>query len=778
MTSRPARTLADWLGRQDDDFLARLVRARPDVAFPPPQDISSLAARLSVRISVSRALDELDAWTLQVLDGLMLGPTPGGVDDVLAMTTGASRADVEAAVHRLLELALIWGEPDAANVTTAVRDSGNRFVGGLGRPAAELFIAYPNDDIRTVMRHLKLPYAAQPNATALVAERLRSADVVGDLVASAPEGARAVIDRLSGAIPAGELSNADQLPERADAATPPVRWLLAHGLLAYVGPSHLEMPREVGLAVRGAATLGPAQVDPPAPSTATLSVADADGAGATNLLEITRLTAELLRFVVAEEPRVLRTGGVGTREAKKLGKLLGADQSTTHLLLHIAHAAGLLAHTAAYEPVWLPTPRYDDWLDEPVEKQWAMLARSWLQMATLPSLADGPDGVHALSEATKRVGSAALRRRVLQTAGELGVGRVADLASVTEQMRWRWPRRTKPGSDAYIESTLREADLLGATGRGALTSMGRALLDDSLDVATAALRALPEPVDSVILQPDLTAVAPGRLSPGLAHDMHLVADLESAGGAAVFRISDASLRRAFDAGMSAADVHRLLRERSITPPPQALDYLVDDIARRHGALRIGGASAYLRCDDEATIELLESHKELAHLRLRRLAPTVLLTTADPGELMRALDAAGVSGSFENDLGVIEATLEQPPRARPRAERANRPTALTDADLETIVHRLRTGTRASALGDPERSTSGPSTSATLALLKEAVEHHEQVSLDYVDENARMSTRLVAPSRIEGGFLYGYDSAAREVRRYAVHRIMAASIAFTD
>lgn len=778
MTSRPPRTLADWLGRQDDDFLARLIGARPDVAFPPPQDISSLAARLCVRISVSRAMDELDAWSLQVLDGLLLGPTPGGVDDVLAMTTGATRRDVEAAVLRLLDLALVWGTPDAANVTSAVRDTANRFVGGLGRPAAELFIAYPNEDIRTVMRHLRLPYAAQPNGTALVGERLRNPAAVRALIDNAPEGAGAVLERLSGAIPAGELTNADQLPDSADLDTPPVRWLLAHGLLAYVGPSHLEMPREVGLAVRGSATLGPAHVDPPTTNTATLSCQDADGAGATGLLEITRLMGELLRFVVLEEPRVLRTGGVGTREARKLAKLLGADQSTLHLLLHIAHGAGLLAHTSAYEPVWLPTPKYDDWLDEPVEKQWAALAQAWLQMPTLPSLADGPDGLHALSEATKRVGSASTRRRVLQTARDLGTGRVADLASVTEQMRWRWPRRARPGADAYIESTLREAELLGVTGRGALTSMGTALLDDSLDVATAALRALPAPVDSVILQPDLTAVAPGRLSPGLAHDMHLVADLESSGGAAVFRISESSLRRAFDAGLAATDVHRLLRERSVTPPPQGLAYLVDDIARRHGALRVGGASAYLRCDDEATIELLESHTALAHLRLRRLASTVLLTTADPAELMRALEAAGVTPSYENDLGVIEATIEAPPRARPRIERASRPQDLTDTDLEAIVHRLRTGTRASTTGDPNRSTGTPSTSSTLALLKEAVEHHEQLSIDYVDENARMSTRLVAPSRIEGGFLYGYDTAAREVRRYAVHRVMAASIAFTE
>ena len=232
MTSRPPRTLADWLARQDDAFIAALIRARPDIAFPAPQDLSSLASRLSVRISVSRALDDLDAWTLQVLDGLLLAPSPAGADDVLAMLTGATRDDVQRAIDRLRSLALVWGEDDAVNVTAIVREAASRFIGGLGRPAAELLIAYPNDDIRTVMRHLRLPYASQPSATALVCERLRNADVVRELIDAAPDGAQQVLERLSGAVPAGELAHADRLPDVADAATPPVRWLLAHGLLA------------------------------------------------------------------------------------------------------------------------------------------------------------------------------------------------------------------------------------------------------------------------------------------------------------------------------------------------------------------------------------------------------------------------------------------------------------------------------------------------------------------------------------------------------------------
>src|SRR3712207_8225282 len=61
-------------------------------------------------------------------------------------------------------------------------------------------------------------------------------------------------------------------------------------------------------------------------------------------------------------------------------------------------------------------------------------------------------------------------------------------------------------------------------------------------------------------------------------------DVESSGGATVFRVSESSVRRALDSGWSAADLHDFFARASRTPVPQALDYLVDDVARQHGRL--------------------------------------------------------------------------------------------------------------------------------------------------------------------------------------------------
>src|SRR3954447_7710580 len=63
----PAPTLIDWLRAQDDQMLAGLLVARPDLATPAPPDTAVLAARAATRASVTRAAEGLDTFTLAVL---------------------------------------------------------------------------------------------------------------------------------------------------------------------------------------------------------------------------------------------------------------------------------------------------------------------------------------------------------------------------------------------------------------------------------------------------------------------------------------------------------------------------------------------------------------------------------------------------------------------------------------------------------------------------------------------------------------------------------------
>ena len=138
----------------------------------------------------------------------------------------------------------------------------------------------------------------------------------------------------------------------------------------------------------------------------------------------------------------------------------------------------------------------------------------------------------------------------------------------------------------------------------------------------------------MLIQADLTAVAPGPLLPHIARELGLLADVESAGAATVYRFSEASLRRAFDAGRTAVELHQLIERLARGTVPQGLTYLIDDIARRHGRLRAGSAGGYLRSEDPALLAEVVANRRTASAGLVLVAPTVAVSplepAADPG----------------------------------------------------------------------------------------------------------------------------------------------------
>ncbi|MGH8878717.1 MAG: helicase-associated domain-containing protein, partial [Stackebrandtia sp.] len=324
---------------------------------------------------------------------------------------------------------------------------------------------------------------------------------------------------------------------------------------------------------------------------------------------------------------------------------------------------------------------------------------------------------------------------------------------------------------------------LGLIARDAITSFGRILIDEAdaddplgvrtgdTDDLTAALDALlPAPVDQMVVQSDLTVIVPGHPSPLLAAELSLVAERESP---TVHRITEQSLRAALDAGYASEDVRGVFARRSVGELPQALSYLIDDVAKRHGGLRTGHAGSYVRSDDEALVVRVLADRRLADAALRRLAPSVLISPMPLSVLLAMLREAGHTPVAEDSSGSIVIDKSVPPRATRvvRPERAGDPTPRVDgAPLEALVEHLRRTVSAEPSTRAERVDS-----EAVEVLREAVPERALVWVEYVDVGGQPIRKLLRPVSMGAGYLRAEDKRTDMLHTIALHTIRSATVA---
>ncbi len=744
----PDVPLGSWLADLPDEALIRLLELRPDLAQPPPGSIAALAARAQARQSVKAATDELDFLRLAVIDALLVlhadsAPVPAA--KLLALIGDrAPAADVAAALDDLRQRGLAWGD-------TAVR------------VAADAGSALPWHPGQVTLED---PAPSSARIAALI-DGLDQAqlDVLQKLLEGSPMG------RTRDAAPGAPADR-------------PVPQLLAMGLLRQVDEDTVILPRHVGQVLRGEQP-GPMQLTAPDPVVSTTTPADVDAAAAGAVIDLLRELDVLLETISAAPVSELRSGGLGVREIKRLAKTTGIEEPRLGLILEVAAAAGLIASgmpdpqpATGEAPYWAPTASADRFTSMSPAERWHLLASMWLDLPGRPALigSRGPDAkpYGALSDSLYSTAAPLDRRLLLGLLAELPAGAGVDAAEASAALIWRrprWARRLQPGP---VGDLLTESHALGLVGRGAISAPARALLDEvseasaaDPDPATAIdamTRALPEPIDHFLVQADLTVVVPGPLQRALAEQLATVATVESAGAAMVYRISEQSIRHALDVGKTRDWMHALFANHSKTPVPQGLTYLIDDVARRHGQLRIGIAASFVRCEDPAL--LAQAVAATADgLQLRGLAPTVAVSLAPIAEVLAALRAAGFAPAAEDSSGAI---VDFRPRGArvpvPQHRRPYRPMPRPSGEnLNAVVAVLRKVTAApfgNIRVDP---------AVTLSLLQRAIRNNATLVIGYLDAAGVATQRVVAPIAIRGGQLSGFDSASGRMRDFAIHRI---------
>jgi Helicase conserved C-terminal domain len=492
----------------------------------------------------------------------------------------------------------------------------------------------------------------------------------------------------------------------------PASWLLARGLLLPVTYNQFVVPREAALGLRG----GLVFPDWPAPPVAEPLDPLPDGlalaaAAATRAV----VAAEGICTRLDREPLVLvRAGTVAVRDLRRLAGELDLADDELALLVDLLVEAGVLAVGGPFGQRSLGLrPEADAWLAGSRARRWADLAVAWraadlaledhLAARRAPGGSGGPPGgvrgtppgfpggsggppVGRAPEgadrprplAGRRLAAAAARRRGLMEALAVWHPRAVAPDDLAALLAWRqplmWPtppRSERPGPRVAVRAVLDAAGFLGLTAAGDRRAQAGLAAEawvagaDAALLATAAAPLLPDGTDRFLVAGDLTVVAARGLAPSVEARLAALADRETAGGTATWRIHEASLRRAFDEGRSAEEVVDFLRAHSDTPLPQALEYLVADAARRHGRLRVGGAATYLRGDPALVAGAVRSTAG-RRLGLRELAPGVAVTARPQRELLAALRKAGEAPLAEEPDGRPRPETPRPVRHTPRA----------------------------------------------------------------------------------------------------------------
>ena len=652
----------------------------------------------------------------------------------------AEASTVLQALSRLEDLALAWHAVDGLRALTGV---GEAMRGGPGVSGLQLCATTP---LPVEQIHQRLEELSPP-AQAMLRH-------VADAGGQATTGsARTTITPAEATTPAEELISRRLLVPRSDGS--------------------LFVPGEVGVALRGGhTTIERVDLRPEVPaSRRSQSLVDRAAAGAA--FEACRRVELLLDGWAATPPAALRSGGLGVRDLKATAQRLQVDEATAALLIEVAYAAGLVTTAADPDgnPAWLPTELVDVWLERPLAARWLDLVRAWLVSPRMPGLVGRRDPAgkvwNALVPELTGTFMAETRGMTLAVLAEMPAGEVlasgTGAAALVSRLEWERPRRPRTRAD-QVAWTLSEAETLGLAGLGGLSSYARLLLgdDDPLPLLTALL---PEPVDHLLLQADLTAVAPGPLTGDLARTLQIVAEVESRGGATVYRFTKDSVRRAMDRGWSAAELHDLLARVSRTPVPQPLTYLVDDTARTFGSVRVGYAAGYLRSDDPTTLAELLAHPSAESLGLRRLAPTVLVSTTPIDILLPRLRELGASPVVEAEDGTIHVATPEPLRARrPRERRSPGAAAAHEtARISAVVAAIKAG---DTTVRPRTSTSPGD---VLSALREAADSRTAVVVSYVDARGVPAEVTLEPRAVEGGQLLAHDRGIDDVRSVALARI---------
>jgi hypothetical protein len=432
--------------------------------------------------------------------------------------------------------------------------------------------------------------------------------------------------------------------EKLDPLTEAVRCMLIVPITPYAGgwyaPSSYAVATDVERAFSGRDLLDTSPLQP-------LPLVQAEEVTGTipDPVNVLRDISHVLGFVTTGRCEWRQDGQPYKRSLVALGKLLGyKDSAYTELLWDLAAGAGLLrpARDFRFEPMAVGDADPDELL--------AGLVMGWIKSGN----AAVPGTVLPVHAQLARVHAVELLQILPPDTWLLR-------SSVEASLRFHWPASFDPASQpiGFSVPELTWGGLgalligIGQTAAGQAAVMMPAMHQRLLAPVDEASGLLPPWERSWIVQPDRTIVAPPNTHPDAVVELWKVAQLQSAQGASVFRVTPESIAAALNRGLTPTEVRETLQGGSKVPLPPTVERLIEDQGKRFGRIKVGTAHTYVKVDDPALLAELKRHKKLSKLTWVDVAPGVaFVVSQDPSSVLNDLRQAGY-------LPVMEQQTEQP-----------------------------------------------------------------------------------------------------------------------
>ena len=435
--------------------------------------------------------------------------------------------------------------------------------------------------------------------------------------------------------------------------------------------------------------------------------------GGIRAFEMCQAITEVVYDLEQHRVKLVGKSGIAIGELKRLAAHIGKSVEDVRETFEIATNADLISTESDR---WVLNSKSADWLEFNADQRWQHLCETWLGML-------GASTQKVLAENWSKLSQVTLEEFLCA---------VYPFASL--------------GDGSRFAKVCHFAERIGLTTQGFVNDWLQPALNNKIADATKQLaKNLPAVQNRIIVQGDLSIIAPGPLSNQDELELRAFVETEQAGLASRYRISALSISQALESSISSTAIAATLTRLSGNALPQPVEYLIADTVKRFGRIRvmqdvaIGGSRVF--CEESTTCALLANESGLRAFGLRAIDAHNLRSKYDSDVVYFGLREIGHLAIRTT----VEGKLVSPLKFGTTSAQQHK----LDGLAETIAHFRTADARVAHSGDDE---------AMLRQIQLALKNKAHLRVSYLGKDGTLYEFLLEPVGVANGRLRARDRKA--------------------